>query len=55
MGACDQALKELREQRRPPNSTLALPVAERFRRFGADEWNDIRTRFRDVPQEAVSS
>jgi len=55
MGACDQALKELREQRRPPNSTLALPVAERFRRFGADEWNAVRTRFRDVPQEAVSS
>ncbi|MGJ7500338.1 isocitrate lyase/PEP mutase family protein [Variovorax sp. RHLX14] len=54
MGACDQALKELREQRRPPNSALALPVAERFRRFGADEWNDIRTRFRDAPQEAVS-
>jgi 2-methylisocitrate lyase-like PEP mutase family enzyme len=51
MGACDDALKALHEQRRQPVLANALPIAERFRRFGADEWNDIRTRFRDAPQQ----
>ncbi|MES2184130.1 MAG: isocitrate lyase/phosphoenolpyruvate mutase family protein [Pseudomonadota bacterium] len=47
--ACDEALRALREHGKPPVSSNALPVAERFRRYGADEWNALRTRFRDVP------
>lgn len=45
--ACDDALRTLRDTRRPPSSVNAMPVSERFRRFGADEWNALRTRFRD--------
>lgn len=50
MAACDEALKVLAETRRPPLNANAVPVAERFRRFGADEWNALRTRFRDAPE-----
>jgi 2-methylisocitrate lyase-like PEP mutase family enzyme len=46
LGACDEALKVLATTRRPPPNANAVPVAERFRRFGADEWNALRTRFR---------
>ncbi|MBB3010077.1 isocitrate lyase/PEP mutase family protein [Cupriavidus alkaliphilus] len=50
--ACDQTLRALRETRKPPVSANAMPVAERFRRFGADEWNALRTRFRDDTEQA---
>lgn len=50
--ACDQTLRTLRETRKPPASTNVMPVAERFRRFGADEWNALRTRFRDGADQA---
>lgn len=53
VGACDEALATLRETRKPPVSASAVPVAERFRRWGADEWNAIRTRFRAVPATTV--
>jgi hypothetical protein len=52
MGACDEALASLRDTGMPPVSTNVMPVSERFRRFGADEWNALRTRFRD-PVESV--
>ncbi|MBW6399295.1 isocitrate lyase/PEP mutase family protein [Roseomonas sp. HJA6] len=45
--ACDAALATLRETGAPPSSAGAPPVRERFRRWGADEWDALRTRFRD--------
>lgn len=47
MMACDEALRVLRETNAPPSSAGAPPVRERFRRWGADEWDALRTRFRD--------
>ncbi|WPH15911.1 isocitrate lyase/PEP mutase family protein [Variovorax paradoxus] len=54
MGACDETLSVLAQTRRPPPKGSAMPVAERFRRFGADEWNALRTRFRD-PETGASA
>jgi 2-methylisocitrate lyase-like PEP mutase family enzyme len=45
--ACDEALRVVRETDAPPSSAGAPPVRERFRRWGADEWDALRTRFRD--------
>lgn len=45
--ACEAALVSLRETRQPPLSSGDLSVRERFRRLGADEWDALRTRFRD--------
>lgn len=50
MDACDAALAELKATNQPPNSATARPVRDRFRRFGSDEWDALRTRFRD-PEE----
>ena len=47
MNACDAALKAVRETDRPLSSAGQPPVSARFARFGADEWNALRTRFRD--------
>lgn len=44
--ACDEALRVVRETDSPPSSAGAPPVRERFRRWGADEWDALRTRFR---------
>ncbi|AEG93263.1 isocitrate lyase/PEP mutase family protein [Ramlibacter tataouinensis] len=41
--AGDAALKQLRETGMPPQA--GSTVGELFRRFGADEWNELRTRF----------
>lgn len=54
LSSCDQTLQALRETGRPPASAGAMPVAERFRRFGADEWDALRTRFRD-PSDAAQA
>jgi 2-methylisocitrate lyase-like PEP mutase family enzyme len=43
--AFEETLKSLMETNIPPSSTTALPVHERFRKFGADEWNELRTKF----------
>jgi 2-methylisocitrate lyase-like PEP mutase family enzyme len=45
--ACEAALVSLRETRQPPASSGDMPVRERFRRLGADEWDALRTRFRE--------
>jgi 2-methylisocitrate lyase-like PEP mutase family enzyme len=43
--AFEQTLQSLLVTRIPPSSATALPVHERFRKFGADEWNELRTKF----------
>jgi 2-methylisocitrate lyase-like PEP mutase family enzyme len=49
--ACDKALATVRETMRPLSSVGVPSVRERFRRVGADEWDALRTRFRDpVPE-----
>ncbi len=45
-GACDIALKSLRENHRHPTPLADISVQDAFRRFGADEWDALRTRFR---------
>jgi 2-methylisocitrate lyase-like PEP mutase family enzyme len=54
LSAFDVALANVRagHELLPSGGTLSL--AERFRRFGADEWNAIRTRFRDAEGDVVA-
>lgn len=47
MMACDEVLKQVRETDAPPSSKGVPSVRERFQRWGADEWDALRTRFRD--------
>jgi 2-methylisocitrate lyase-like PEP mutase family enzyme len=42
--ACDRALEELRTTRSHPVNG-AIPVRERFRRSGSDEWDKLRTKY----------
>jgi 2-methylisocitrate lyase-like PEP mutase family enzyme len=53
IGACDAALQQLRETRRHPAPAMDLTVREVFRRVGADEWDKLRTAFRDRPSRAA--
>ena len=48
-GACDAALRSLRETGRHPTPLFDASVQDSFRRFGADEWDALRTRFREAP------
>jgi 2-methylisocitrate lyase-like PEP mutase family enzyme len=52
-GACDAALAALKETHRHPTPLFDSEVKEGFRRFGADEWDAMRTRFRDPAAEAA--
>jgi 2-methylisocitrate lyase-like PEP mutase family enzyme len=52
-GACDAALASLKETHRHPTPLFDSEVKEGFRRFGADEWDALRTRFRDPEAEAA--
>lgn len=45
--AGDAALAQLRETGIPPEA--GATVGEVFRRFGADEWNELRTKFNAAP------
>jgi 2-methylisocitrate lyase-like PEP mutase family enzyme len=45
-GACDAALAALKESHRHPTPLFDSTVQGAFRRFGADEWDALRTRFR---------
>ena len=46
MEACDSALATLRDTNQPPSSAGGPTVRDRFRRFGSDEWDALRNRFR---------
>ncbi len=46
IGVCDATLEELRRTRRHPVPGADLTPAQAFRRFGAEEWDPLRTRFR---------
>ena len=46
VGICDQMLAALNASHRHPPPVKEMTVPEMFRRFGADEWDALRTRFR---------
>ena len=46
VGICDQMLAELKASHRHPPPVTEITVPEMFRRFGADEWDALRDRFR---------
>ena len=45
MSACDKALADFKSTDMPPNSAGLPSVGDRFARFRADYWNEIRTKF----------
>lgn len=49
VGICDRMLAELKEGRRHLRPVKEITVPEMFRRFGADEWDGLRERFRVRP------
>jgi 2-methylisocitrate lyase-like PEP mutase family enzyme len=55
MTACDAVLQALKASDRPPSSAGQMRVADRFRRFGADDWDALRTRFRDAPESKAAA
>jgi 2-methylisocitrate lyase-like PEP mutase family enzyme len=52
-GACDAALAALKETHRHPTPLFEGNVRDGFRRFGADEWDALRIRFRDPAAAAA--
>ncbi len=52
MDAFDAALAALKATQQPPALGSGLKVGDRFRRFRSDEWDALRTRFRDTPADA---
>jgi 2-methylisocitrate lyase-like PEP mutase family enzyme len=49
VGICDRMLAELKASHRHPVPVTEITVPEMFRRFGADEWDALRARFRATP------
>ncbi len=46
---CEQMLADLRSMGRHPRPLEEIMLSEMFRRFGADEWDALRERFRSAP------
>jgi 2-methylisocitrate lyase-like PEP mutase family enzyme len=49
VGICDQMLAELKANHRHSVPVKEITVPEMFRRFGADDWDALRDRFRSEP------
>lgn len=49
IGMCDELLGELKKTNVFPTPTGGMSPHEAFRRFGADEWDELRTKY-DAPQ-----
>jgi len=49
VGICDEMLAELKARHSHPLPVKEITVPEMFRRFGADEWDALRDRFRTSP------
>jgi 2-methylisocitrate lyase-like PEP mutase family enzyme len=54
MGACDEALAALKANAAHPEVAGNMTVRDAFRRMGADEWDALRTRFRDAETKAAA-
>ena len=55
VGICDQMLAELKTIHHHPLPVKEITVPEMFRRFGADEWDALRDRFRSAPAPRVAA
>ena len=53
IGACDAALRELREKGRHPQPIGNMTVRDAFRRVGAEEWDRIREAYREPKPKAA--
>ena len=53
IGACEQALKEMKAEDRHPVPLADLSPAGAFARVGANEWDPRREQYRDAPAEAA--
>ena len=53
IGACEQALKEMKAEDRHPVPLADLSPAGAFARVGANEWDPRREKYRDAPAEAA--
>jgi 2-methylisocitrate lyase-like PEP mutase family enzyme len=53
VGICDKMLTELKATHRHPPPIKEMTVPEMFRRFGADEWDELRERFRGSLRNAA--
>jgi 2-methylisocitrate lyase-like PEP mutase family enzyme len=51
VGICDRMLAELKASHRHQPLVKEITVPEMFRRFGADEWDALRARFRSAPAQ----
>ena len=53
MTACDAALTEMKQSGRHPVPANRITVRQAFARVGAEEWDGLRTKFRDAPAKAA--
>jgi 2-methylisocitrate lyase-like PEP mutase family enzyme len=53
VGICDKMLSELKQTHRHPPPIKEMTVPEMFRRFGADDWDALRERFRNPLRNAA--
>ncbi len=51
VGVCETALADLKANHRHPRPIKEMTVREMFQRFGADEWDALRDRFRTAPDK----
>jgi hypothetical protein len=54
IGACDEALADLKAHHIHPVPRSDMTVREAFNRVGAKEWDALRTRFRDVEEQRAA-
>jgi 2-methylisocitrate lyase-like PEP mutase family enzyme len=54
IGACDEALAELKATHVHPAPRQDMTVRDAFNRVGADEWDALRTRFRQPTQQRAA-
>jgi 2-methylisocitrate lyase-like PEP mutase family enzyme len=52
MEAYVSVLRSVKQNNAPPSSAGSMPVSERFRGLGSDEWTALATRFRDASEAA---
>ena len=53
VGICDKILSELKSTHRHPPPVKEMTLPDMFRRFGADEWDALRERFRGPLRNAA--
>jgi 2-methylisocitrate lyase-like PEP mutase family enzyme len=54
IGACDEVLAELKATHVHPAPRHDMTVRDAFKRVGADEWDALRTRFREPAQQRAA-